>query len=147
MVLKEGENLPYFVLKDDSGNSVTSDMLNGKKATLLFSMDNGSHAYLEELWNVRDNLDKIKAKFPVLYVISDGSQESLMKLRNDNKLNFSLLSDSKKTFASTCGFNSLFGNLKNAAILLNKESVVLKILESKRPNDMVKKLIDCIGTI
>ncbi len=147
MRLNAGHKLPYFVLKDDSSSSVTSEMLYGNKTLLLFLKDDGTHSHIKELWDLRDNISKLKDTVPTVYVVLDGSPESLSALRNENKLNFSLLSDTKKEFISACGLKKVTGGVTNAAVFLDSDLNVSNIIKVKNAQDMMPGILNYVREI
>lgn len=150
--LSIGDKAPDFSLFNTEKQAVTLSELKGHNVVLLFFPLAFTSTCTAELCGVRDdiaNYSKLDAK---VYGISVDSLFSLGKFKEEQGLNFDLLSDFNKT-AST-DYGSLYdsfvlgmnGVSKRSAFVVDKEGIIryVEVLESAGdiPNlDAVKQVL------
>jgi peroxiredoxin len=150
--LSIGDKAPDFSLFNTEKQAVTLSELKGQNVVLLFFPLAFTSTCTAELCGVRDdiaNYSKLDAK---VYGISVDSLFSLGKFKEEQGLNFDLLSDFNKT-AST-DYGSLYdsfvlgmnGVSKRSAFVVDKEGIIryVEVLESAGdiPNlDAVKQVL------
>lgn len=138
MQIQIGQTAPDFTLYDSDKNQVTLSQQRGNNVLLLFFPLAFTSTCTAELCSIRDNLkiyEQLKAK---PFGISVDSLYTLQKFREEQHLNFALLSDFNKE-ASTL-FGSLYesfgygmkGVSKRSAFLIDKNGIVqyAEILEN-----------------
>ena len=125
-----GQQAPDFTLRDTEKNKVTLSEQKGKNVVLLFFPLAFTSTCTKELCMTRDNLATYNGLDAVVYGISVDSLFSLGKFKEEQSLNFTLLSDFNKT-ASTAydtiydhWFNDMDGVSKRSAFVIDKEGVV-----------------------
>ena|ERR1700754_2037405 len=144
MKIEVGQQAPDFTMYDSAKNKVTLSEQKGQNVLLLFFPFAFTSTCTKELCSVRDNIgwyNNINAK---VFGISVDSLYTLAKYKEDQHLNFSLLSDFNKEVSASYG--SLYdtfgfgmkGVSKRSAFVIDKEGVVryAEILEnaSEIPN-------------
>ncbi len=139
-----GQTAPDFTLYDSEKKEVTLSALKGQPVLLLFFPLAFTNVCTKELCSVRDNIslyNDIKVK---VFGISVDALQTLAKFKEDQQLNFSLLSDFNKeasrafdSIYEMFGFN-MKGVSKRSAFLIDKEGIVryAEVLEnaSEVPN-------------
>jgi peroxiredoxin len=103
MALKPGDAAPEFSLYDSAKKKVTLSDLRGSNVLLLFFPVAFTSTCTKELCSVRDNIalyDNADAK---VFGISVDALYSLAKFREEQHLNFPLLSDFNKTASRDYG--------------------------------------------
>lgn len=144
MKIEIGQEAPDFTLYDSAKNKVTLSDLKGQNILLLFFPLAFTSTCTAELCSIRDNIsfyNKVNAK---VFGISVDSLHTLAKYKEDQNLNFSLLSDFNKDVSSLYGsLYELFGyNMKGvskrSAFVIDKDGIVryAEVLEnaSEQPN-------------
>lgn len=130
MSIQIGQTAPDFTLRDNEKNKVTLSEQRGKNVVLLFFPLAFTGVCTKELCSVRDNLSFYNNTNATVYGISVDSLFSLNKFKEEQNLNFSLLSDFNKEASSAYGsiyedwFNDMKGVSKRSAFVLDKEGVV-----------------------
>lgn len=144
MAIQIGQKAPDFTLRDTDKNKVTLSEQQGKNVVLLFYPLAFTGTCTAELCSVRDNISFYNNTNAQVYGISVDSLFSNGKFRQEQNLNFPLLSDFNKdvsnaydTIYPEFGFE-MKGVSKRSAFVIDKEGVVqyAEVLEnaSEVPN-------------
>jgi len=130
MPLQPGQPAPDFTLYDSEKNPVTLSGLKGQPVLLLFFPLAFTSVCTRELCSVRDSIasyDNMDAK---VLGISVDSLHTLKRFKEDQQLNFTLLSDFNKeasrlydSIYETFGFN-MNGVSKRSAFVVDKEGIL-----------------------
>ncbi len=138
MKIETGSKAPEFSLYDSEKNKVSLSDYQGKNVLLLFFPLAFTGTCTKELCGVRDNISQYNRSNAQVLGISVDSLYTLAKYKEEQHLNFPLLSDFNKEVSTaygslyqTFGFN-MQGVSKRSAFLIDKESVVryVEILEN-----------------
>jgi len=130
MKIEVGQRAPDFTLYDSDKNKVNLSQLKGQNVLLLFFPFAFTGTCTRELCSVRDNIrvyNEINAK---VFGISVDSLHSLAKYKDDQKLNFSLLSDFNKdaSIAYGCLYETfsyeMKGVSKRSAFIIDKNGMI-----------------------
>ena len=130
MTVKIGQQAPDFTLYDSDKQKVTLGDLKGKNVLLLFFPQAFTGTCTKELCSTRDNIALYNNANAQVLGISVDSIFTLAKYKEDQNLNFPLLSDFNKTVSTEYG--SLYDNFvfdmkgvsKRSAFVLDKQGVV-----------------------
>ncbi|MFN2439794.1 MAG: redoxin domain-containing protein [Chitinophagaceae bacterium] len=143
-MIQIGEKAPDFTLYDSDKNKVTLSEQKGKNVLLLFFPLAFTSTCTAELCSVRDNISQYSDLNAKVFGISVDSIYTLARYKQDQHLNFSLLSDFNRkvsraydSFYEKFGFD-MQGVSKRSAFLIDKEGIVryVEVLEnaSMQPN-------------
>ena len=144
MELQIGQQAPDFTLYDTGKNKVTLSELKGNNVLLLFFPFAFTSVCTAELCNVRDNISLYNNSNAQVLGISVDSLYVLAKYKEEQNLNFPLLSDFNKEISKAYG--SLYENFvfdmqgvsKRSAFVVDKEGVIryAEVLENagEQPN-------------
>lgn len=102
-LLKLGQKLPEFSLKDSGGETVTQDDLLGAPFILYFYPKDNTPGCTNEACQFRDLIDAFEEMNFLVVGISPDDQKSHLKFIDDHELTFPLLCDEKYQLASKCG--------------------------------------------
>jgi peroxiredoxin len=138
MKIQVGKEAPDFTLHDTEKKQVTLSEQKGSDVLLLFFPLAFTSVCTKELCSVRDNIaiyNNAKAK---VFGISVDSPQTLAKFKEDQRLNFSLLSDFNKeaSFAFGCVYDIFSGWMKGvskrSAFIIDKNGIVqyVEVLEN-----------------
>src|ERR1700753_3550145 len=130
MTVKIGQQAPDFTLYDSDKQKVTLGDLKGKNVLLLFFPQAFTGTCTKELCSTRDNIALYNNANAQVLGISVDSIFTLAKYKEDQSLNFPLLSDFNKTVSTEYG--SLYDNFvfdmkgvsKRSAFVIDKDGVV-----------------------
>ena len=138
MSLQVGQQAPSFTLPDTDRNQVSLADFSGKNVVLLFFPMAFTGVCTTELCNVRDNIALYNNANAQVLGISVDSPFTLAKFKEEQKLNFPLLSDFNKEVSAAFGaFYDVFiglmkGVSKRSAFVIDGAGVVryAEVLES-----------------
>ena len=156
MAIQTGQQAPDFTLRDSEKNKVTLSEQHGKNVLLLFFPLAFTSTCTKELCSVRDNLAMYNNMNVQVYGISVDSLFSLDKFKQEQHLNFPLLSDFNKTVSTAYEtiyehfFNDMDGVSKRSAFVIDKEGIVryAEVLENATevPNfEAIQKCLEHIN--
>lgn len=148
-----GQKAPDFTLYDSEKNKVTLSEQKGKNVVLLFFPLAFTGVCTKELCSVRDNYAMYNSLNATVYGISVDSTFTLDKFKQEQNLNFSLLSDFNKQASKD--YDALYENFvmdmigvsKRAAFVIDKEGTVkyAEVLENagELPNfDAIRQTLE-----
>lgn len=92
-MLKEGDRIPEFQVRDQDGNTVTQKDFEGKRIVLYFYPKDSTPGCTAEACNLRDNYAALRAAGYEIYGVSKDSTVSHGRFIEKNALPFTLLSD------------------------------------------------------
>lgn len=126
-----GKAAPSFTLFDTDKNAVSLTDLKGKNVVVLFFPLAFTGVCTTELCNIRDNIGIYNSTNATVLGISVDSLFTLGKFKEEQKLNFQLLSDFNKTAAKaydvlyeTFPAFEMQGVAKRSAFVIDKDGVV-----------------------
>lgn len=129
MSLKKGDIAPGFRLFNTNKEWVSLSDQKGKNVLLLFFPLAFTSVCTRELCSVRDNLGFYNNANAEVFGISVDSNATLAKFKEDQKLNFTLLSDFNKEASEAYGvlyenFGWMKGVSKRAAFVIDKTGII-----------------------
>eukprot|EP01136_Pigoraptor_vietnamica_P029994 Opistho-1_new@88632 len=130
MAIQVGQQAPDFTLRDTEKNKVTLSEQRGKNVVLLFFPLAFTSVCTTELCGIRDNISFYNNTNAVVYGLSVDSLFSLGKFKEEQNLNFTLLSDFNKEVSTVYDtiyadwFNDMKGVSKRSAFVIDKDGVV-----------------------
>ena len=130
MSIQVGQPAPDFTLFDSEKKEVSLSAQKGSNVVLLFFPLAFTSVCTTELCTVRDNIGWYNHVNAKVFGISVDALHTLAKYKEDQRLNFTLLSDFNKevsrlfeTIYETFGYN-MKGVSKRSAFVIDKEGVV-----------------------
>lgn len=130
MKIEIGQAAPDFTLYDSAKNKVTLSDQHGQNVLLLFFPLAFTSTCTAELCSVRDNMSFYNKVNAMVFGISVDSLHTLAKYKQEQNLNFTLLSDFNKVVSSLYGsFYEMFsynmkGVSKRSAFVIDKQGTV-----------------------
>ncbi|GGB16305.1 redoxin domain-containing protein [Puia dinghuensis] len=128
--IQVGQQAPDFTLFNSEKEKVTLSDYKGKNVLLLFFPQAFTGTCTKELCNTRDNIALYNNANAVVLGISVDSVFTLARYKDDQQLNFPLLSDFNKTVSSDYGtlydtfVFDMRGVAKRSAFVLDKAGIV-----------------------
>lgn len=130
MPVETGQTAPDFTLFDTEKKQVTLSELKGQPVLILFFPLAFTSVCTAELCSVRDNISWYNTLNAKVLGISVDSLQTLGRFKEDQQLNFTLLSDFNKEASAAYGsiyetfaFN-MKGVSKRSAFVIDKEGIV-----------------------
>jgi peroxiredoxin len=130
MAIQTGQKAPDFTLRDTEKNKVTLSEQKGKNVLLLFFPLAFTGTCTKELCYMRDNLSLYNGMNAEVFGISADSLHTLKVYKEQQNLNFSLLSDFNKETSTAYDTiyetfsNDMKGVPKRSAFVIDKEGTV-----------------------
>ncbi|MCI5082336.1 MAG: redoxin domain-containing protein [Saprospiraceae bacterium] len=130
MAIKVGEKAPDFKLYSSDKNEVSLHDYEGKNVVLLFFPLAFTGVCTTELCNMRDDIASYNGLDAEILAVSVDSLFTLEKFKEEQKLNFPLLSDFNKTASTAYGalyedfVLGMKGVSKRSAFVIDKKGVV-----------------------
>ncbi len=131
MAIEKGQQAPAFTLYNSEKSKVSLADFNGKNVVILFFPLAFTSVCTAELCSVRDNITLYNNSNAQVLGISVDSLFTLDKYKNEQNLNFPLLSDFNKTVSTAFGVLydtfpafEMAGVSKRAAFVIDKDGVV-----------------------
>lgn len=130
MSLSKGQMAPNFTLYNTTKTEITLSDLKGKNVVLLFFPLAFTSTCTAELCSVRDELATYNSLNAMVFGISIDSLFTLAKFKEEQKLNFDLLSDFNKT--ASAAYESLYPDFmfgmrgvgKRSAFVIDKNGIL-----------------------
>ncbi len=130
MKIEKGQKAPDFSLYSSEKSKITLSELKDQNILLLFFPAAFTGTCTKELCSVRDNISLYNDVHAKVFGISVDSVYSLAKYKEEQKLNFSLLSDFNKdaSIAYGCLYHTfsygMKGVSKRSAFVIDKNGIV-----------------------
>jgi glutaredoxin-dependent peroxiredoxin len=155
MSIQIGTKAPDFTLRDTAKEKVTLSEQRGKSVLLLFFPLAFTSTCTKELCMTRDNIAAYNNLNTTVYGISVDSLFSLGRYKEDQLLNFTLLSDFNKQVSKAYGclyehfFNDMDGVSKRSAFVIDAEGIVqyAEVLENASEIPDFNAIQDCLNRI
>lgn len=130
MALQTGEAAPHFSLYNSEKQKITLSELRGSNVVLLFFPLAFTSVCTAELCAVRDNMARYNQLDAKVLGISVDSPYTLARFKQDQQLNFDLLSDFNKEVSAL--YDALYASFgydmkgvsKRAAFVIDKEGII-----------------------
>lgn len=154
MSIQTGDKAPDFTLKDTEKNDVRLSDFKGRNVVLLFFPFAFSSVCTDELCHMRDNLKDYEHLNAAIIGISVDSPHSLSAFREQQGLNFTLLSDFNKEASSA--FGALYEDLggfkgvsKRAAFVIDGDGVIqhTEVLDNPGNQPDYKSIQSCLKEV
>ncbi|HYJ39026.1 MAG TPA: redoxin domain-containing protein [Chitinophagaceae bacterium] len=156
MKIEIGQQAPAFSLFDSDKNKVNLTDLNGRNVLLLFFPLAFTSVCTAELCSIRDNISRYNQMNAEVLGISVDSLHTLKRFKQDQQLNFRLLSDFNKEASAAygCLYDTfafeMKGVSKRAAFVIDKNGIVryAEVLEnaSNQPDfEAVQKALQAMN--
>jgi peroxiredoxin len=131
MPITTGQPAPDFILYDDNKQKVILSEQRGKNIVLLFFPLAFTSTCTAELCHIRDSISYYNQTDATVFGISVDSPQTLHKFREEQQLNFSLLSDFNREASrayevlyESFGPMEMHGVSKRAAFVIDREGLV-----------------------
>ena len=155
MPIQIGQEAPDFTLRDTEKNKITLSDQKGKNVVLLFFPLAFTSTCTKELCMTRDNIAVYNGLNAAIFGISVDSLFALGKFKEEQNLNFTLLSDFNKV-ASTAydtiydhWYNDMDGVSKRSAFVIDKDGKVryAEVLENASDIPNFDAVQQCLNEI
>ncbi len=155
MKIEVGSKAPGFSLYNSDKEKVTLSDYKDKNVVLLFFPLAFTGVCTRELCNVRDNIGIYNNSTATVLAISVDSPQTLKKFKEDQGLNFVLLSDFNKTVSGEYGclyetFSlGMKGVSKRSAFVIDKDGIIqyAEVLENAAEEPDYQSIESCLAVL
>lgn len=156
MSIQLGQKAPDFKLYNSDGKEVSLSGQKGKNVLLLFFPLAFTGTCTTELCRARDNFSVYNDLNAVVFAISVDSTYALAKFKEEQNLNFDLLSDFNKSASKAYdslypifGSMSMEGISKRSAFVIDKDGILrhAEILEKASDLPDFDAIVACLKTL
>ncbi len=155
MKIEVGLQAPDFTLYSSEKQSVSLTDYKGKTLVILFFPLAFTGVCTKELCNVRDNISAYNNTKSDVIAISVDSPQTLARFKEDQKLNFPLLSDFNKTasMAYDCIYETfsldMKGVSKRSAFVVDGDGIIryTEVLENAAEEPNYQAIEECLASL
>ena len=134
MIVKEGDQVPDFILPDQDNNQFSFSSLRGKKVIIYFYPRDNTPGCTQEACDFQKLLGQLAKSNCVIVGISKDTPESHVKFKSRQKLEFTLLSDSSGVACKIFGtwvkksmYGKSFMGIERSTFLIDEGGKISKI--------------------
>lgn len=134
MIIKEGDQIPDFILPDQDDNRFSFSSLRGKKVIVYFYPRDNTPGCTQEACDFQKLLSQLVKSNCVIIGISKDTPESHAKFKSRQKLEFTLLSDSSGVACKIFGtwvkksmYGKSFMGIERSTFLIDEGGKISKI--------------------
>ena len=142
--LKAGERAPDFEATDQNGKMVALTSFRGRPVVLYFYPKDDTPGCTAEACSFRDSMSALRDRGIVVLGVSVDSEKSHAGFASKYKLNFTLLSDTKKSIVRAYGVEGPFGTAKRLTYIIGPDGLVKHIFDKvdtkTHASDVLKKI-------
>jgi peroxiredoxin len=155
MKIEVGQTAPDFTLYSSDKTKISLNDYKDKAVVLLFFPLAFTRTCTKELCNVRDNISLYNNSSTNVLAISVDSPQTLAKFKEDQKLNFTLLSDFNKNISEEydCLYEifslGMKGVSKRSAFVIDKNGIVqyAEVLENAGDEPNYEAIQKCLNAL
>lgn len=147
--LQKGDKAPDFELLDQDENKLSLNSFIGKKVLLYFYPKASTPGCTTQACGLRDNLSKFNDLDIVVLGISPDAPKKLLKFKQDQNLNFPLISDIDHQLADKFGVwgekkfmgRTYFG-VHRISFLIDEQGFIAQVFNDFKPANHHKVVLD-----
>ncbi|WP_070045785.1 thioredoxin-dependent thiol peroxidase [Mammaliicoccus lentus] len=144
---KIGDKFPDFNLKNQNGETISSEDLKGSKSIVYFYPRDNTPTCTTEACDFRDNLENFNELNTKVYGISGDSEKKHSNFSNKHSLNFDLLVDEDYQLSEKVGVYQLkksFGKesmgIVRTTFVLDEDNKVIHVIEKVKVKTQIEDL-------
>ena len=141
-MIEVGQKAPDFKLPDTDKNEVTLESFKGKNLVIFFFPMAWTGVCTKEMCSVQEDYKMYNSLNAAVIGISVDSHLALKKFKEENKIEYPLLSDFNKTTIHDFGivqstFSAVYKDVaKRATVIIDKNGIVKYIQVTPTPGDL-----------
>lgn len=149
--LKEGDKAPYFIGKNQYGESIELSQFEGKKIVLYFYPKDNTSGCTAQACNLRDGYEELQGyNFQVIGVSPD-DEKSHLKFIEKQSLPFQLIADTEKQICKAYGvwgIKKMYGReyegVFRTTFLIDENGIIEKIIKKVKTKDHTNQILDLL---
>ena len=148
-MLKTGDKMPSFEVKDQSGRTVKSEDFIGKKTIIYFYPKDNTSGCTSEACSIRDNYEALKAAGYNVVGVSKDSEKSHAGFAEKHSLPFTLLADTTREMHEAFGAigekkmygKTVIGTLRRTFIF-DEKGILRRIIEKVDTKNAARQILE-----
>ncbi|ACF13788.1 alkyl hydroperoxide reductase/ Thiol specific antioxidant/ Mal allergen [Chloroherpeton thalassium ATCC 35110] len=146
--LEIGDKAPDFSLPSDDGQLISlSEYKNHQIVVLYFYPKDNTPGCITEACSFRDRVEEYKAAGVAVIGVSTDDAESHKDFRETHKLNFTLISDTKKKTTEAYGALTSLGFARRMTFVIDKSGIIRKIYPDVTPSGHASEVLEFIKSL
>ena len=146
--LKQGDAVPDFSSKDESGNSISLSDYKGKKLIVFFYPKASTPGCTFEACNLRDNYSALQEKGYELLGVSADSEKRQANFKNKHEFPFPLLADEDKVAINAFGvwgpkkfMGKEYEGIHRMTFIIDENGIVDRVIEKVKTKDHAAQIL------
>ena len=141
-MVRVGDKLPKFYLKDQDGKEYTRDDFEGQKMVLFFYIKDNTPGWKKEAVAFQKQLKTLEGLNAQVVGVSKDGVESHKKFAEEYDLTYPLLADVDKKLAKKFDIVNLIGIYKRTTFIISEDQKIIKKFPKVKVNGHVEKVIE-----
>jgi peroxiredoxin Q/BCP len=150
-MLKEGDPLPRFVLKDQNGKDVGSADFAGKPLVVYFYPKDDTPGCTKEACSIRDSFQEFQKRGVAVVGISADSSASHAKFVGKYSLPFTLLADEDRGTIQAFGawgeksmYGKTYEGILRSTFVFGPDGKLKKVFPKVKPEGHAEEILGCL---
>jgi peroxiredoxin Q/BCP len=152
MELKENDQAPKFEVKDQDGNTISSEKLLGKKWVIYFYPKDMTPGCTIQACNIRDNYEALKQHDIQIFGVSMDTETKHKRFVEKYKLPFPLIVDTDKNLIEAFGIwghkkflGRTFNGIHRNTFIVNEQNTIIGIIKKPKVKDHTREILNVFG--
>jgi len=141
-MVRVGDKLPKFYLKDQDGKEYTRDDFEGQKMVLFFYIKDNTPGWKKEAVAFQKQLKTLEGLNAQVVGVSKDGVESHKKFAEEYDLTYPLLADVDKKLAKRFDIVNLIGMYKRTTFIISEDQKIIKKFPKVKVSGHVERVIE-----
>jgi len=141
-MVRVGDQLPKFCLKDQDGKEYTRDDFEGQKMVLFFYIKDNTPGWKKEAVAFQKELKTLEGLNAQVVGVSKDGVESHKKFAEEYDLTYPLLADVDKKLAKRFDIVNLIGMYKRTTFIISEDQKIIKKFPKVKVSGHVERVIE-----
>jgi len=141
-MVRVGDQLPKFCLKDQTGKEYTRDDFKGQKLVLFFYIKDNTPGWKKEAVAFQKQLKTLEGLNAQVVGVSKDGVESHKNFADKYDLTYPLLADVDKKLAKRFDIVNLIGMFKRTTYIISEEQKIIKKFPKVKVDGHVERVIE-----
>lgn len=146
--LQAGDKAPNFKVKDQNGNTISSEDYKGKKWVVFFYPKANTPGCTAEVCNLRDNYKELQDQGYELLGVSADSEKRQLNFKEKYKLPFPLLADEDREVLNAFGvwgpkkfMGREFDGIHRKTFIINEKGIIDRVIDKVKTKDHAAQIL------
>ena len=141
-MVRVGDKLPKFYLKDQDGKEYTRDDFEGQKMVLFFYIKDNTPGWKKEAVAFQKQLKTLEGLNAQVVGVSKDGVESHKKFAEEYDLTYPLLADTNKKLAKKFDVVNLLGIYKRSTFIISKDQKIIKVYPKVKVEGHAERVVE-----